>query len=78
MYERIEGLKRTITRLCDERGITINKLASLSGITQSTLDSIMKGKSKNPKLETMRKISVGFSIDYNEFVMLLHSAQDDV
>jgi len=47
-----------VKRLLDlgaEREISINKLATLSGITQSTVDNIMKGKTKNPKLKTLHK-----------------------
>lgn len=46
------------TDLCVERGITTNKLATLSGITQSTLNSMMRGETKNPKLKTLRKIAM--------------------
>ena len=42
-----------LTQLCEERKITINKLATLSGITQSTVENIMSGKTKNPKLKTL-------------------------
>ena len=37
-------------------GYSRNKLATLSGITQSTLNSMMRGETKNPKLKTLRKI----------------------
>lgn len=54
--------------LCDERGITINKLATLAGLTQSTVDSIAKGKSRNPKLTTLWKISRALGITIDEFL----------
>ena len=55
-----------LENLCNENGITINKLATLSGITQSTIDSIIKGKSNNPRIETLVKIADYFcvSVDY--------------
>ena len=53
--------------LCKEKDITINKLATLSGITQSTLNSIMKGESKNPSLATIKKICIGLDISINDF-----------
>lgn len=37
---------RRLTDLCAERNITINRLATLSGITQSTVDNLIKGKTK--------------------------------
>ena len=38
---------RRIRQLCKERGIAINKLATMSGINQSTIDNIVRGLTKN-------------------------------
>lgn len=56
-----------IVELCKEKGITINKLATLSGLTQSTIDSIIKGKSRNPRLATIKKICDGLGITVMDF-----------
>lgn len=42
--------------------ITTNKLATLAGITQSTVDNMMKGKTKNPKLKTLHKLAIGLNM----------------
>ena len=55
-----------IRALCKERGITINKLSTLSGITQSTLDNIIQGKTKNPKVKTLHKIAIAFNMTLSE------------
>ncbi|WP_395970731.1 helix-turn-helix domain-containing protein [Clostridioides sp. ES-S-0054-01] len=39
-----EAVIKRLTELCEERKITINKLATLSGITQSTVENLMKGQ----------------------------------
>ena len=57
-----DAIIKRLTDLCVERGITTNKLATLSGITQSTLNSMMRGETKNPKLKTLRKIAMGFNM----------------
>lgn len=57
-----------LTQLCKERSLTINRLAVLSGITQSTVENIMNGKTKNPKLKTMHKLSVGLGITVSELL----------
>lgn len=57
-----------IEQLCKERGITINRLATQSGITQSTLDNIMRGNTKNPKLKTLHKLAVGLDITVSELL----------
>jgi len=56
-----------IKTLVKENNITINKLATLSGLTQSTVDSIINGKSKNPRLKTIKKICEGLNISIIEF-----------
>lgn len=62
-----EAVAKRIKFLCKERGISINKLANLSGLTQSTVDSIIRGKSRNPRLATIRKICIGLGITTSQF-----------
>lgn len=57
-----------LTRLCEERKITINKLATLSGITQSTVENIMSGKTRNPKLKTLHKLALGLGMTVSELL----------
>lgn len=57
-----------LTQLCEERNITINKLATLSGITQSTVENIMTGKTKNPKLKTLHKLAIGLNMTVSELL----------
>ena len=54
--------------LCAEKDISINKLATLSGITQSTVDNIIKGKTKNPKLKTLHKLAIGLGMTVSELL----------
>ena len=56
-----------ILNICKERNITINKLANICGITQSTLDNIVNGNSKNPTLLTIVRICDGIGITMKEF-----------
>lgn len=57
-----------LKQLIEARGITVNKLATLSGITQSTLENIMAGNTKNPKLKTLHRLSIGLGITVSEFL----------
>lgn len=57
-----------LTRLCKEKKITVNKLATLSGITQSTVENIMSGKTKNPKLKTLHKLALGLGMTVSELL----------
>ena len=63
-----DAIAKRLTELCIERKITINKLATLSGITQSTVENIIKGTTKNPKLKTLHKLAVGLDISISELL----------
>ena len=63
-----DAVIKRLTALCAERDITVNKLATLSGITQSTVDNLMKGKTRNPKLKTLHKPAIG--LDMTVFQLL--------
>jgi len=56
-----------ILSLCKEKHLTINKLASRSGIAPSTLKSILYGKSQNPGVVTLKMLCDGFEISLTEF-----------
>ncbi|WP_242987397.1 helix-turn-helix domain-containing protein [Anaerobacterium chartisolvens] len=62
-----ECCAKRILYLCKERNITVNRLAGISGLTQSTVDSIINGKSKNPGIITLKKICQGLNISLSEF-----------
>lgn len=57
-----------IRQLCTKHGITINKLATMSGLKQSTVDNIIRGTSKNPKVKTLHKIAITFNMTLSEFL----------
>ena len=59
---------KRIRSLCKERGISINKLATMSDVKQSTLDNIMRGITKNPGTKTIHKIAIAFNMTLSEFV----------
>ena len=60
-------VRNRILQLCSERGLTINKLATLSALSPSSVKNILYGKSKDPKLMTIKKICDGLDITLGEF-----------
>ena len=62
-----EAMSEKITKILREKDITINRLASISCLTQSTVDSLVNGKSKNPKILTIVRICDGLNIKLSEF-----------
>ncbi len=59
---------KRIKSLCQKRGIAINKLATMSGVKQSTLDNIVRGLTKNPRVKTLHKIAIAFNMTLSEFL----------
>ena len=59
---------RRIRSLCKERGIAINKLATMSDVKQSTLDTIVRGITKNPRVKTLHKVAIAFNMTLAEFL----------
>lgn len=62
-----EAVAERILYYCKDRKITVNKLCTMSGIIQSTVNSIFSGRSKNPKLQTINAICQGLGIKLSDF-----------
>ncbi|MBR3969229.1 MAG: helix-turn-helix transcriptional regulator [Clostridia bacterium] len=62
-----EAVKLRIADLCMQRNITINKLATISGVTQSTLNNITGGRNKGTNISTIKKLCDGLDITIQEF-----------
>ena len=62
-----EAVAIRILDLCDQRGIAVNALATASGISPSTIYSMLNEKSKNPGVVSLKKICDGLEISIREF-----------
>ena len=62
-----EAVVRRILELCEERKISLNKLADMSGVTQSTLNNILSGRNKSTTVSTVKKLCDGLDITVDEF-----------
>ena len=56
-----------IIQLCNQKNIAINALANISGISPSTLYSVLNEKSQNPGIVTIKKLCDGLDISLREF-----------
>ena len=61
-----KAIQLRILDLCKERNITINKLATLSGVRQSTINSIINGHSKKVEVLTVLRICLGLDIHLSD------------
>lgn len=62
-----EAVARRIQELCSKRGLAVNGLANLCGISPSTVYSMLNAKSQNPGILTIQKICDGLEISLRDF-----------
>lgn len=62
-----EAVIKRIYELVDERQLTINKISTISGVTQSTVSDIVNGVTSNVKIATIKKLCDGLDISIREF-----------
>lgn len=62
-----EAVAQGIIERCGERSIAINALANISGVSPSTLYSMLNQKSQNPGVVSIKKICDGLEITVREF-----------
>lgn len=65
--DTITAIRIRILQLCEERNLTINKLATISAIPPSSVKSILYGNSQNPKILTIKMICDGLDMTLAEF-----------
>ncbi|MEG2137419.1 MAG: helix-turn-helix transcriptional regulator [Oscillospiraceae bacterium] len=62
-----EAVAGRIIQLCNERNLAINALANLSGVSPSTIYSMLNTKSKNPGVVSIQKLCDGLGISVRTF-----------
>lgn len=62
-----EAVKERILELCQKNNISVNKLSSMSGVTQSTVNNIVSGRNNSTTVSTIQKLCDGLGITIEEF-----------
>ena len=62
-----EAVAQRIIELCNERQIATNALANISGVSPSTVYSMLNEKSQNPGVVSIKKLCDGLDITLREF-----------
>ena len=62
-----EAIAKRIIELCEQRNMAINALANVSGVSPSTVDSMLNEKSQNPGVVSIKKLCDGLEITLREF-----------
>ena len=62
-----EAVAQRILELCRERNIAVNALANISGVSPSTIYSMLNQKSQNPGVVSIKKSCDGLEITVRQF-----------
>ncbi len=62
-----EAVAQRILQFCKDRKLSVNALANISVLTQSTLNNIVNGYTNDVKLSTIIHICEGLEISLSEF-----------
>lgn len=62
-----EAVRLRILELCDQNEISVNRLSTISGVTQSTLNNIVNGRNRSTTVSTIQKLCDGLDITIEEF-----------
>lgn len=62
-----DAVAQRFCELCQERGIRINELANISGVTPSTAYSMMDESRRDVSIVTIKKFCDGLEISLGEF-----------
>ncbi len=75
-----EAVKLRILELCQQNHITLNKLSTICGITQSTLNNIVSGRNATTTVSTVQKICDGLNITILDFFSspLFHDLEQEI
>lgn len=68
LIDNTEVLKNRIEALEKEKKLNVQRIANKSGISKGTIYSVVKGRSKNPSINTIKAIADGFEMPLNEFL----------
>ena len=62
-----DAVAERFKQLCDERGIKTNELATRSGVTPSTVYSMMDQRRRDLSIITVKKLCDGLDISLDQF-----------
>lgn len=58
---------KRFVQLCESKGVTLNELANLSGVTPSTVYSMMQNNRREIGITTIKKLCDGLDITISDF-----------
>ncbi len=62
-----EAVAKRILELCEQHHMAVNALGTVSGVSPSTIYSMLNEKSQNPGVVSIKKLCDGLDISIREF-----------
>ena len=62
-----EFVSEHLMELITQQNLTINRVATLAGLNQSTVNAMFEGRSKRPTITTIRKVCGTLGISVHDF-----------
>lgn len=62
-----EAIKERLLQLCKEHNLSINKLCTMSGVTQSTVQNLISGRNNSITVSTLKKLCDRLEISMEAF-----------
>ncbi len=62
-----KAVEMRIIELCNKNNMAVNSLANISGVSPSTIYSMLNEKSQNPGVVSIKKLCDGLEISIREF-----------
>lgn len=62
-----DAVRKRILQLCAQRNLSVNKLCTISGVTQSTVNNIVSGRNNTATITTIKKLCDGLGISILDF-----------
>lgn len=63
-----EFVSEHLMELITQQNLTINRVATLAGLNQSTVNAMFEGRSKRPTITTIRKVCGTLGISVHDFL----------
>lgn len=74
------AVKHRLLTLCEEKRYTINRLATESAVSPSTVKNILYGKSQNPGIVTLKMLCDGLGVSLADFfdAPIFHALEQEI
>jgi transcriptional regulator with XRE-family HTH domain len=75
-----EAVRKRILELCEQHGLSVNKLCTQSRVTQSTVNNLISGRNNSITIATLKKLCDGLGISILAFFdsPLFHDAEQEL